>query len=186
MKRRVVLLALVTLGSLAGFAATAAVAQSSASYKLEEQVLNAGGHPINGNTMNSSHFRMTLDSIGEAVVGVGIGSASYAVDSGFDSAYPPPGEIAGMWFSDHDTMHWQAEPSAGSYNLYRDLMSNLSGLGYGQCFDSTVSGTSGTDTGTPPVSDGWFYLVTADNRLGEEGTKGQDSAATERQGTVCP
>jgi len=83
-------------------------------------------------------------------------------------------------------MHWDAEPSAGVYNIYRELMSDLSGTGYGECFAPDVSGTTGTDPGTPPASDGWFYLVTAENRLGEEGTKGWNSGATERQGNVCP
>ena len=171
---------------LSGLALSPALAQSSASYKLEEHVMNAGGHPINGNVMGSASYRVTLDSIGEALVGAGMSGASYRMGVGFSSAYPPPGEIGALWFSDHDTMHWDAEPSAGVYNIYRELMSDLSGTGYGQCFAPDVSGTTGTDPGTPPASDGWFYLVTAENRLGEEGTKGWNSGATERQGNVCP
>jgi hypothetical protein len=186
MNRRAAFFALVTLGLLAMFALTPALAQSSASYKLEEHVLNAGGHPHNGTTMASASYRVTLDSIGESVVGVGMSSASFGMDSGFDTAFRPPGETHGMWFSDHDTMHWDAERSASAYNVYRDLMSSLDALGYGNCFAPGVTGTTGTDTGTPPASDGWFYLVTAENRLGEEGTKGWDSTPTERQGTVCP
>jgi len=186
MNRRAALFALFTLVLLSTFALVPALAQSSASYKLEEHVVNAGGHPANGTTMASANFRVTLDSIGEALVGAEMGSASYGMGSGFGIAYLPPGETGGMWFSDHDTMHWDAEPSAGAYNVYRDLMSSLAALGYGDCFAPGVSGTTGTDAGTPPASDGWFYLVTAENRLGEEGTKGWDSTPTQRQGTVCP
>jgi len=186
MNRRAALFALFTLVVLSTFALVPALAQSSASYKLEEHVVNAGGHPANGTIMSSANFRVTLDSIGESVVGVGMSSASFGMDSGFDTAFRPPGETHWMWFSDRDTMHWTAEPSAGAYNVYRALMSSLAALGYGDCFAPGVSGNTGSDTGTPPASDGWFYLVTAENRLGEEGTKGWDSGTTERQGTVCP
>lgn len=171
---------------LAGFALSPALAQSSASYKLEEHVMNAGGHPINGSVMGSSSYRVTLDSIGDALAGTEMSSASYGMGSGFGSAYPPPGETDGLLFSDHDTLIWNAERSAGTYNLYRALMTDLLGAGYGECFAPGLAGTTGTDAGTPPASDGWFYLVTAENRLGEEGTKGWDSGATEREGNVCP
>jgi hypothetical protein len=161
-------------------------AQSSASYRLEEHVVNAGGHPLNGTVMASASYRVTLDSIGDALAGPEMNSASYGMGVGFGSAYPPPGETHGLLFSDHDTLIWDAERSAGTYNLYRALMSDLFGAGYGECFAPGLPATTGTDTGTPPASDGWFYLVTAENRLGEEGTKGWDSSATEREGNVCP
>jgi len=175
-----------TLILVLGVAALPALAQSSASYKLEEHVVNAGGHPANGTYMSSASFRIKLDSIGEAVVGSEMSSPSYRMAASFGSAYPPPGEVPSMWFSDHETMHWDAEPSAGTYNLYRDLMSNVSGGGYGDCHDSGMTGTAASDPVTPPAGDGWFYLVTVENRLDEEGTKGTDSIGTERLGAACP
>jgi len=45
---------------------------------------------------------------------------------------------------------------------------------------------STTDGGPVSVGDGFFYLVTVVNRLGEEGGKGFRSDGTERLGTVCP
>jgi hypothetical protein len=36
------------------------------------------------------------------------------------------------------------------------------------------------------VDDGFFYLVTVENRLSEEGTKGFDSGGGERTGSACP
>jgi len=108
------------------------------------------------------------------------------MDAGFAVCYPPPGEVSEMWFDDPDTMKWHAEKSGGVYNVYRGLMSALAGLGYGQCFDPGVTTTTDSDSGTPPAGDGWFYLVTAENRLGEEGTKGWHSNGAERLGSVCP
>ena len=63
MNRRVALLLLVPLGLAAALATTPAPAQSSASYRLEEHVLNAGGQP--------ARLRITLrDDRGDAVGGV--------------------------------------------------------------------------------------------------------------------
>jgi hypothetical protein len=44
-----------------------------------------------------------------------------------------------------------------------------------------------TDPDVPSVTTGYFYLVTADNRLDEEGTKGFRSNGTERGNPApCP
>ena len=66
-------------------------------------------------------------------------------------------------------------------------MSNLTGLGYGQCEQQDLTTTSATDSAAVPLGDGYFYLVTARNRLSEEGTKGfRSDLMTERLGATCP
>ena len=45
-----------------------------------------------------------------------------------------------------ETLAWGAEPSVGTYNLYRDLMSDLSGLGYGDCEQQEIADPTTTDT----------------------------------------
>ena len=42
------------------------------------------------------------------------------------------------------------------------------------------------DTHELETGEGYFYLVTAENRLDEEGTKGFSHDGPEREGTVCP
>jgi hypothetical protein len=183
---RTTTLSLVVLAVCAGLPA---LAQSSASYEITDRAMNAGGHPAGGVVMSSGGpvgYRVTLDAIGDGVVATGMHGGPYVMDAGFVNTFPPPGEVSKMWFNDHDSVEWQAEKSAGAYNVYRDLMSNILGLGYGQCFDPGVPTTTDSDPGTPPAGDGWFYLVTAENRLGEEGTKGWPSSGPEREGTVCP
>ena len=82
---------------------------------------------------------------------------------------------------------WNPERSVGVYNLYRDLLGNLSGLGYGDCEQSDLPGTTATDTDRPPAAGGFFYLITAENRLREEGTKGFDSSGSGRPNpSPCP
>ncbi len=105
---------------------------------------------------------------------------------GYGSLFPPPGEVTGLLFSDKQTAGWDPESSVGSYRLYRDLMSNLLGLGFGQCEQQGLTSETISDTDPVPVDDGFFYLVTALNRLTEEGTKGFRSSGIERAGSVCP
>jgi hypothetical protein len=74
----------------------------------------------------------------------------------------------------------------GTYNLYRDLMSNLVGLGFGDCQQQDLPTSTTTDDDALAVGDGFFYLVTAENKLAEEGTKGSQSNGSEREGNACP
>ena len=166
---------------------TCPLAQQSPNYILSEWVFNAGGHPADGVVRSSGGYRMTLDSIGEMVVGPNLRSNSYVMAASFGAAYPPPVEVRGVLFGDESSMSWNADKSVGTYNLYRDLVSNVYGLEYGVCFQYGVTGESTTDSTTPPAGDGYFYLVTAVNRLNEEGTKGADSNETERANSgPCP
>jgi len=162
------------------------LAQQSTNYKVSDHAFNAGGHPDAGQLLTSTSYRITLDSIGDSDVGLTLRSDSYRVGGGFAACYPPPGEVAGLSFTDEQTLQWQPEPSVGHYNLYRDLMSNLLGLGYGLCERDDLFDATATDTDPVPMGDGFFYLVTAKNRLGEEGTKGRNSDLIERQGNACP
>ncbi len=166
--------------------ASPAHAQSSASYKLSEQVLNAGGHPSAGSALNSSSFRIKLDSIGEGVVQTGMGSASFHVDAAFVSVYPPPLEVLGLSWVDKTTLSWNLEKSVGEYELYRNLINTLPGT-FGSCFASHLTSRTATEPSNPPLGQGWFYLATARNRLNEEGTKGKSSNGSTRPNTTpCP
>ena len=172
---------------LAGLIALPALAQESASYKLKESVFNAGGHPKDGEIASSASFRVTLGAVGEGVARTGQASSSYRMDGGFVNTYPPPGEVAGLGFSNKTTLTWRPEKSIGVYNLYRDLLSALGGGGYGDCQQYDLTGETATESGTPPAGNGWFYLVTAENRLREEGTKGNNSAGALRPNpSPCP
>jgi hypothetical protein len=176
-----------TIWLLALLLTTAATAQQSANFKLEEQAFNSGGNPEGGVVLSSASFKITLDSIGESVAERGLGSDSFGLDSGFAARYRPPGEVYELRFTDSSTLRWHADASVGWYNLYRDLMSNISTLGYGDCEQYDLTTETTTDTEPVPADDGYFYLVTAENRLGEEGTKGFDSDDVERLNLVlCP
>src|SRR6185295_10421267 len=64
-------------------------AQQSPSYTLRESQFNAGGTPGSGApaTPSSSSYRITLDALGEGLLGPTPASASFRVDGGFARTY---------------------------------------------------------------------------------------------------
>lgn len=165
-----------------------ASSQQSASYKVEEHVLNSGGSPLAGTgaVLSSASFRVKLSSLGEGLVGPALSSASFRVDSGFTQGILPPGEVEGLIFTGANTLEWNPHLAAGTYNLYRGLQSNLAGLGFGQCVQQQLAGTNATDGELVPAGDALLYLVTVANKIGEEGGKGFQSDGSARQGNMCP
>ena len=159
------------------------LAQESDSYRLTDYSFGAGGELI----LESPSFTVTLASIGAGAVETAQSSASYRLDTSFVASYPPPGEVVGLRFVDGETLAWDPEPSVGDYGLYRDLLSNLMALGYGNCEEHSIVETTTIDSDEPPSGDGYFYLVTAENMLDEEGTKGYHSDWDERPNdSPCP
>ena len=108
------------------------------------------------------------------------------MNTGFMSGFLPPSEVTGLLFTDSQTLTWNADPDAVRYNLYRDAIGALSGLGFGDCYQSDLPGVSTTDTAPVTTGNGFFYLVTSRNRVREDGTKGLQSNGTMRTGTACP
>ncbi len=164
------------------------LAQESGNFKIREHVFNEGGHPDNAVILTSTNFHIRIDAIGEALMGNALDSESFRMDAGFASPYPPPGEVQNLLFqADHQTLVWDREKSGGGYNLYRDRLDSLSSGGYGSCKEYGIAMETTTDAEEPSSGQGYFYLVTAENRLEEEGIKGFDSIGTERPNlSPCP
>jgi hypothetical protein len=173
--------------ALSVLAHTSVLAQQSSNFKLVEQAFNAGGHPRDGTVLVSASFRIRLDAIGDPVAAAALSSSSFHMGGGFVSAYPPPGEVLGLLFTDEENLAWGIERSVGTYAIYRAATTTLPGLGYGTCLDSALTDESYTDSDLPSSDQAFFYLVTALNLLGEEGTKGYDSFGAERPNPApCP
>jgi hypothetical protein len=163
-----------------------APAQQSDGYRLQERVLNSGGHPRAGVEIGSAGFRLTLSAIGDGLAGNVATSVSYRADAGFCAAYPPPGEVTGLRFTAVDSLTWQVELRAETYELYRARIGDLAATGYGDCLQQELTLPEATDGEPVAPDEGYFYLITAKSRLAEGGTKGFDSFGAERLGTVCP
>ncbi|HPR64176.1 MAG TPA: hypothetical protein PK014_08120 [Thermoanaerobaculia bacterium] len=158
-----------------------AIAQTSTSYTLEEHTLNNGGDPQNGVVLTSTSYTITLDAIGDAIAGLQLASASYTIGGGIVGGNVPPGEVLNLMVASPGgvtTLTWDPEPSIGDYNVYRGELSSLPSS-YGIQIESAWDGESYPDS-DPYTGQSYFYLVTANNRLTEEGTKGSDSAGQTR------
>ena len=149
--------------------------QSSGSFRIEQSQMNAGGRPAQGQTAASASFRIGLDTIAGSAP-VAASSPSFAIESGFAGLYRPVGEVTGLLFTSNDALTWSYEAAALRYNVYRD----------GSCTQSAVSSNTATDADLPAAGATFFYLVTAVNRLHEEGPRGTESNGTPRPGDVCP
>jgi hypothetical protein len=168
-------------------AGSVVMAQTSTSYKLTEFTFNNGGDPANGGFASSASHQIRLDAVGEAVVAVSSAGTSHRMDGGFVGQYAPPGEVKHARFTNSSTLVWDPEKSIGSYDAYRALLSSLSSLGYGSCLQNGLTAETVTDAVNPSAGQGFFYLATARNRLGEIGTKGFASSGLERANpTPCP
>jgi hypothetical protein len=183
MKRPLLFVLLLASGSMS------LLAQTSASYQLTESIFNAGGNPAP--VLTSTSYQVTLDSVGDSVSGANLSSESYNSSPGFPAAYPPPGEVLTITFTDKTTLTWTPEGSTGTYNLYRGFLSDLPlpTNEYGECHASGITSTQATIAGDPDPGPGvcFIYLVTAENRLAEEGTKGADSEGNPHpNATPCP
>jgi hypothetical protein len=164
-----------------------ALAQQSTNFGLTESVFNAGGHPKDGIVLASTGFRLTLDAVGEGVARPALSSPSFRMDGGFPASFPPPGEVLGLGFSDPSTLFWAPERSVGRYNVYRDDLASLPDLDFGICHQDGLQDETADEPDGPSSGETFFYLVTAENRLNEEGTKGTGSGGFVRPNThPCP
>jgi hypothetical protein len=169
------------------FVVLPASAQQSASYRLTEHTLNAGGNPNGAASLVSASYHVKLDAIGAGVAQTGLASPSFRSDASFVACYPPPGEVGSLRFTATTDLAWSSEQSVGDYNLYRDALATLAARTYGTCLQYDVANETATDGVAPSPGQGFFYLVTAENRLEEEGTKGVDSAGAARGNpNACP
>jgi hypothetical protein len=159
-------------------------AQESTHFTLRECLFNEGGNPNGGVILTSANFKVTVDAVGEGLVGTSLGSASFLMDAGFVSPYLPPKEVLNLLFQSDETLVWDAEESRGSYNLYRGPLSDPSD--YGTCKEHGITAETTTDSDDPGVGNGYFYLVTVTNRLDEEGTKGYGSSGERSNLDPCP
>src|SRR5262249_14201510 len=102
-----------------------------------------------------------------------------------------PGEISGLLIApDRITISWNAVPgpSVPTYDVVRGFIGELQETGSvdaAECFASMVAMTSVTDSSTPPLGNGRYYLVRATAACGE-GSFGSNSGGGTRRPFSCP
>jgi hypothetical protein len=164
------------------------LAQESAGYRLEEHVLNSGGRPLQGQVATSASYRLTLDSLGQALGGPGTAEgAGFRVTVGLPAAFRPAGEVEDLRFTSAQTMTWTPDPAIGDYVLYRGPAAGSPPALWGGCTQAGLIQPSTTDTDVPAVGTGFLYLVGARDRLRAPGPLGTTSAgATRTPSALCP
>lgn len=175
----------IALASALVLSAGAVRGQSSPSYRLTDHVFNQGGHPAGGVHLASAGFRMSLDSVGEGIASPVSSGATLEARSGFGACYAPAAEVGAVRVSsDRVTFFWSPDRAASDYRIYSGTLDELPGS-YGTC---RMTGVQGTQAPLPeiPESSGYFYLITARDLLGEEGTKGTDGNGHPRGSLPCP
>jgi cysteine-rich repeat protein len=99
----------------------------------------------------------------------------------------PPGSEYPLAFSDVQTLIWQDGSATGSdfFNLYRGDLGEL-GSGNGACFQPTLGTATTTDAELPLLHDGFFYLVSGGNPVGESPLGRDSSDALRDNSSPCP
>jgi hypothetical protein len=158
-----------------------AFAQESASFRIKTPVLNNGGRPLDGLFPSSANYRLRPDALGEGAVQASAVSASFRLAGGFLQAFPPPGEVKDLRFTNATTLAWDPEPFADSYHLYRTgpMGSGIGTMPVGNCLQSGIAGLTTTEPDVPPTGKAFFYLVNAVNCTRIEGP-------ADPTGTRCP
>lgn len=85
-------------------------------------------------------------------------------------------------------LQWTSLVSADQYDVGRGLLAALPQTGAaGDCLAAALTTTTLDDAATPPVGDGYYYLVRpVDLGCGGAGSWGWDSAGVSRPGPNCP
>ena len=100
-----------------------------------------------------------------------------------------PAAVPNLRWTNRDHLIWDPTAGAVEYHLYRGLVSALSYGNFGSCRDSTDpnrTDTQLTDTGWPAYGNAFFYLVSAENGTGHEGSLGCGTSAERSNFAPCP
>jgi len=177
----------IAIGLLLALAlAGAAWSQESASYRLTETSFDTGGQAGGDTVTGSTSFVVTLGALGSGGEAPMMSGPTYAMEGGFVASFQPPTEVAELLFTDATTLVWAPEGSVGDYALYSGMVAVPFDSEYGTCSQPPpqITATTATVTSIPPPGGALFFLVSARNRLGEEGIKGLNSNGVIRANTA--
>jgi hypothetical protein len=100
-----------------------------------------------------------------------------------------PEQVLNVEWDNNFRMVWDAEFSAVEYHIYRDDLANLSYASFGVCRDDLDTNRTDLqldDLEEPAPEAGFFYLVSAEDSLAEEGTLGYATGAERSNYGACP
>jgi hypothetical protein len=100
-----------------------------------------------------------------------------------------PGDVENLQWTDKETMVWNVETSADQYHVYQGSLDTLGYDNFGTCADGTDPDLFDTElsvTAIPAPGTGWFWVITAEDLAGSEGTLGFATCTERSNFTPCP
>ncbi|MDH3629295.1 MAG: right-handed parallel beta-helix repeat-containing protein [Acidobacteriota bacterium] len=100
-----------------------------------------------------------------------------------------PGDVANLFWSDSQTLEWDAAASATEYHIYRDFLGTLGYAAFGTCRDDLDGNRTDTllsDGELPAPGTAFFYLISAEDGGGAEGSIGFATCVERSNFSVCP
>jgi len=135
-----------------------------------------------------------MDCVGADLDGDGW-CASHGVtldcDDGDPDLWSTPGEVRRLRFHDRDTLVWVEPVDLGAVSVRYDTLVAPSPVGFlaeGSCVEwDDATDTTAIVTGAPAPGEVFHYLVRAENDCPSgQGSLGQGSSGTPREGVHCP
>jgi hypothetical protein len=97
-----------------------------------------------------------------------------------------PGTIQGVRFSDVDTLIWDVESAAASYNVHSAMLSDLDYFAPWTCAGSATATTFTLAPDDPPPGDGTAFVVEGQAAGGQRGPWARGSCAERSNDPTCP
>jgi hypothetical protein len=100
-----------------------------------------------------------------------------------------PGAVQNLRWSDPVTLEWTGALGAVEFHVYRGGLDALSCSFFGECQDASDPDSTDrmfSDPAVPPSGAGFFYLVTAEEDGGNEGTLGISLCGVRENSDPCP
>ena len=100
-----------------------------------------------------------------------------------------PGTVENLRWADPVTLQWAGALAAVEFHVYRGDLDALSCSFFGECQDASDPNPTDrtfTDLALPGNGAGFFYLVTAEDEVGNEGTLGISVCGVRENSVPCP
>jgi hypothetical protein len=100
-----------------------------------------------------------------------------------------PAAVSNLRWPTETRLTWDVEPDATEYHVYRDALTTLGYGDFGTCRDDLDPNRTDEqldDFDEPDPGAGFFYLVTAEDALGSEGSAGEASCTEHSRFAPCP
>ena len=153
-----------------------AAAQESPSFRIDR---GTRGSLSGSAVLQSSSYRVSRSSLGMPSGRDPVTGTSVAASNDWTATLRPALEVRRLRFADARTLTWDLDRSLGSYRVYRGDLESIVGMP-AACIGTAPNGQGFDAPEIPAAGQGQFFLVTAVDAAGVEGTAGTASGGAAR------